>query len=91
MFRYAPSNAGGIGGQCRDATAEEIRFMNDFTNNYFIGGTKLSGLIPTETTTLTTAMINKGNAKALPLKNPGGPSLKHFVASRLNAVHLIAD
>jgi hypothetical protein len=52
---------------------------------------QLSGLIPTETTTVTTAVINEGNAKALPLKNPGGPSLKHSIASRLKAVHLIAD
>jgi hypothetical protein len=41
MVRYPPSNAGGIGGRGRIATVEEIVNMNDFTQNYFSGGTNV--------------------------------------------------
>jgi hypothetical protein len=41
MVRFAPSNAGGIGGRGRIATAKEIVNMNNFTQNYFSGGTNL--------------------------------------------------
>jgi hypothetical protein len=52
---------------------------------------QLSGLIPTGTTTVMTTMIDEGNVKALPLEDPGGPSLKHFITSRLNPINSIAD
>jgi hypothetical protein len=39
MVRYYPSNAGGIEGRGRIATEEEMRDMNEFTQNNFNGGT----------------------------------------------------
>ena len=45
MVRYAPSNAGGIGGRCKSGTAKEIRFMNNFMNNYSISGTNVLATI----------------------------------------------
>jgi hypothetical protein len=41
MVYYALSNAGGIGGRGRSTTAEDISCMNEFTKNYFDGGTNL--------------------------------------------------
>ncbi len=38
MVCYSLSNAGGIGGRGRIATAEEIENMHDITQNYFSGG-----------------------------------------------------
>jgi hypothetical protein len=38
---YAPSNAGGIGGRGRSTTAEDLRYMHDFTHNYYVGGTNV--------------------------------------------------
>ncbi len=45
MVLYTPSNAGGIGGRCRNTTAEDLRYMNDFTHNYYIGGTNVLAAI----------------------------------------------
>ncbi len=45
MVLYAPSNASGIGGRGRSATMEDLRYMHDFTNNYFIGGTNVLAAI----------------------------------------------
>ncbi len=45
MVCYAPFNAGRIGGRCRSTTAEEIRFLNNFTNNFFIRGTNVLAAI----------------------------------------------
>jgi hypothetical protein len=41
MVLYVPFNASGIKGRGRSATAEDLRYMNDFTNNYFFGGTNV--------------------------------------------------
>jgi hypothetical protein len=41
MVPYAPSNASGVGGRGRSATAKDISFMNEFTKNYIAGGTNV--------------------------------------------------
>jgi hypothetical protein len=41
MVRHAPSNAGGIGGRGRSTTVEDSIYMNEFTTNYFVGGTNV--------------------------------------------------
>jgi hypothetical protein len=41
MVRSAPSNASGIGGRGRSATAEDMMCMNKFTMYHFVGGTNV--------------------------------------------------
>jgi hypothetical protein len=41
MVCSAPSNASGIGGRGRSATAENNMYMNKFTSNYFVSGTNV--------------------------------------------------
>jgi hypothetical protein len=39
MVATSPSNASGIGGRGSNTTEEDIRIMNEFTTNYYHGGT----------------------------------------------------
>jgi hypothetical protein len=41
MVHSYPSNIGGNRGRGRSTTKEDMIFMNDFTNNYFHGGTNV--------------------------------------------------
>ena len=45
MAQYAPSKDGGIRGRDRSATTKDIRYINKFIKNYFIGGTNVMAAI----------------------------------------------